>query len=239
MKTYNIFTDEEDSIPTGKADFLLLGNELKSYENEKVTQALFVEAISNLDAFSSVGVLDVAEEENSSQNTKEIIAKGMSVGTSYELMGSYLILGEDTKKRSMSKTQLLFYVGFLLEASRRFHVVLAGATQMANCLLLADELREKVLMRVKSDNITFATTAWAAKDKNSKIQEILGQLSYIPHAIYTTFSLENAEVEVLKKYDEGTIEEGIGAGASLAYATANNRSNQELLDAIELIIYMK
>lgn len=137
----------------------------------------------------------------------------------------------------VSDNMLIFCAGFLLEASRRFHVVLAGGTQMAACLLIADKLREDVLMQLKSNNITLATTQWVAEDKNSDIAHVLSLLSYTPHAVYTKFSFENAEIDILKKYDEGEAKEGAGAGAALAYATTNNLTNGEVLDAIELIIY--
>jgi len=142
-----------------------------------------------------------------------------------------------TKLGLVSDNMLLFCAGFLLEASRRFHVVLAGGTQMAACLLIADKLREDVLMRLKSDNITLATTAWVAKDTNSNIKHILEQLSYTPHAIYTEFSFANAEIPVLKKYDEGEAKEGVGAGGALAYANVNELTNKEVLESIELIMY--
>jgi uncharacterized protein (TIGR00303 family) len=137
----------------------------------------------------------------------------------------------------VSDNMLIFCAGFLLEASRRFHIVLAGGTQMAAALLIADKLREDVLMQLKSQNITLATTQWVAKDKNSDIKHLLSLLSYTPHAVYTSFSFEKAEIPVLKKYDEGEAKEGVGAGAALAYIASNNISNKELLDAIELIIY--
>jgi uncharacterized protein (TIGR00303 family) len=137
----------------------------------------------------------------------------------------------------VSDNMLIFCAGFLLEATRRFHVVLAGGTQMAACLLIADKLREDVLMRLNSENLTLATTAWVAEDKHSNIKHILEQLSYTPHAVYTSFSFANAEIPVLKKYDEGEAKEGVGAGAALAYAANNELTNREVLEAIELIIY--
>ena len=137
----------------------------------------------------------------------------------------------------VSDNMLIFCAGFLLEASRRFHIVLAGGTQMAACLLVADALREDILMRVKSENITLATTSWVANDKNSDIKHLLSLLSYTPHAVHTSFSFSKTEIPVLKKYDEGEAKEGVGAGAALAYANANNITNQELLEAIELLIY--
>lgn len=108
---------------------------------------------------------------------------------------------------------------------------------MAACLLVADRLREDVLMRVKDENITLATTSWVANDKNSDIAHILSLLSYKPHALYTTFSFKDATISVLKKYDDGEAKEGVGAGAALGYACANESSNKELLKEIERILY--
>jgi len=349
LKTYNIFTDKQDSLPEGKADFLLAGSVTKTCEIEGITQAgipgkipytptldaefitteklfsmpeiaetpsgvptpaLITRAVHNLDAFATIETLDIGLEVEPKEthlhrfgitpsdsiatganiNAQEIFAKGMAFGREYELKGNYLILAESTpsgtttamasalalgydakddfsssflnvpndiknetlnsalsliddsmsnfeKLSLVSDNMLLFCAGFLLEATRRFHVVLAGGTQMASALLIADKLKEDVLMRLKSDNITLATTAWVAKDKNSDIKHLLSLLSYQPHAIYTTLSFANAEIPVLKMYDEGEAKEGVGAGASLAFASANGRSNAEVVEAIELIMY--
>lgn len=349
MKTYNIFTNEIDSLPDGKADFLLAASVTKTCEIEGITQAgipgkipltptldaefistgrvysmgelaetpkgvptpaLITKAVHDLSAFSTIEILDLGLEvkpqytqlhnfdilpsnsisENANIDAKEVFAKGMEFGKSYELKGSYLILAESTpsgtttatatalslgydlkndfsssflnspetiknetlkkalslinddmsnfeKLGVVSDNMLLFCAGFLLEASRRFHVVLAGGTQMAACLLVADKLKEDVLMRIKHDNITLATTAWVAKDENSNIQNILSKLSYTPHAIYTDFSFASTEIPVLKKYDDGEAKEGVGAGAALAYAVVNKKTNEEILKAIELLIY--
>jgi len=349
LKTYNIFTNKETSLPEGKADFLLAASVTKTCEIAGITQAgipgkipytptldaefiatqklfsmpeiaetpsgvptpaLITRAVHNLTPFSSIEILDLGLEIKPEQtqlhnfdispsdsivsgagiNAEEVFAKGMAFGRTYDLKGSYLILGESTpsgtttatatalalgydvaddfsssflnvpddvrsktinaalslvdenmttfeKLSLVSDNMLVFCAGFLLEASRRFHVVLAGGTQMAACLLVADKLREDILMRLKSDNITIATTGWVANDKNSNIKHILEQLSYTPNAIYTEFSFANAEIPVLKKYDEGEAKEGVGAGACLAYANTNSLTNKEVLEAVELIMY--
>ena len=349
MQTYNIFTNEQDSLPEGKADFLLAASVTKTCEipgitqagipgmidltptldaeyitNEKVfslgelaetptgvpTPALITRAVHNLAPFSTIEILDlglVTEPKNCllhnfdiqpSQSidkgaridAKEVFVKGMAFGKSYELKGNYLILGESTpsgtttaaasvlalgygcendfsssflnvpndiKKVTITKAlshinaamsnfeklslvsdnMLLFCAGFLLEASKRFQIVLAGGTQMAACLLIADKLKEDVLMRIKNENVTLATTKWVAQDTNADIAHILQQLSYTPHALYTDFSFEKTQIPILKKYDEGEAKEGVGAGASLAYAFKNSLSNQTLLDQIEYLIY--
>ena len=274
------------------------------------TPALITRAIHKLNPFSTIELLDLGldtQPQNSivhhfdiapsdsiatgaNIDAKEVFAKGMEFGKSYELKGSYLILGESTpsgtttalasalalgydcandfsssfltvpddiknqtvqkalslinddmsnfeKLSLVSDNMLIFCAGFLLEASRRFHIVLAGGTQMAACLLIADTLKEDVLMRLKSDNITLATTQWVAKDTNSDIAHLLSLLSYTPHAIYTTFSFANTEIPVLKKYDDGEAKEGVGAGACLAYGSCNNIENESVLREIELLIY--
>ena len=108
---------------------------------------------------------------------------------------------------------------------------------MAACLLVADKLREDVFMRIKHDNITLATTSWVANDKNSDIAHLLSLLSFTPHAVYTSFSFEDATIPVLKKYDEGEAKEGVGVGGALGYANANNVKEDELLEAIEYLLY--
>jgi len=349
MKTYNIFTNEDDSLPEGKADFLLAACVTKTCEIEGITQAgipgkisltptldaefitnekvfslgdlaetptgvpspaIITRAVHNLSPFSSIEILNLGLEVSPQSTTcssfdikpsdsiatganidaKSIFTKGMDAGESYELKGSYLILAESTpsgtttatatalalgydckddfsssfldvpktiknetiekalslitddmtnfeKLGFVSDNMLIFCAGFLLTASRRFHVVLAGGTQMAACLLVADTLREDVLMRLKNDNITLATTQWVVNDEKSNIKNILSKLSYTPHAIYTKFSFANAEIPVLKKYDDGEAKEGVGVGAALGFAHANHINNEELLEAIEYILY--
>ena len=348
MKTYNIFTNKEDSLPHGKADFLLAASVTKTCEiagitragipgliplaptldaefitNQKVfslgetetlvgipTPAVITRAVHNLTPFSAIEILDLGLQtkplhstcqdfgispsgsiaEGANIDAKSVFAKGMQAGKTYELKGNFLILGESIpsgtttaeatvlalgyecknnfsssfldvprsiknetinkalslvndemgnfeKLSIVSDNMLIFCAGFLMEASRRFHVVLAGGTQMAACLLIADKVKEDVLMRIKHDNITLATTEWAAKDKSSDIAHILSQLSFIPHALYTTFSFEKVTIPLLKKYDEGEDKEGVGVGAALGYARANKVTQDKLLEAIEYLLY--
>ncbi len=349
MQTYNIFTNSPDTLPEGKADFLLAASVSRTCEIEGITQAgipgmipltptldaefltnekvfslgelaetpkgvptpaIITRATQNLCHFSTIEILNLglemipkncithnfgidpshSIEKGAGIDAKAVFTKGMSFGASYELKGSYLILGESTpsgtttatatalalgyecqddfsssfldvpksiknitikkalslideemsnfeKLGIVSDNMLLFCAGFLLEASKRFHVVLAGGTQMAACLLIAEKLREDILMRPKHENITLATTAWVHNDPHSDIAHILSLLSYTPHALYTEFSFEDASIPVLHKYDEGEAKEGVGAGAALAYAVKNNIDNEALLEQIEYILY--
>jgi len=350
MKTYNIFTDKPDTLPEGRADFVLAASVTKTCEIEGITQAgipgmipltptldaefistekvfslgelaetptgvptpaLITRATHNLSAFATIEIFDLGVvkqpqncrlhsfdiqpsqriDKGANIDAEAVFNKGRKAGREYELKGNYLILGESTpsgtttaaasalalgydvadafsssflhvpnairqktidkalslinddmsnfeKLGIVSDNMLIFCAGFLLEASRRFHIVLAGGTQMAACLLIADKLREDILMRIDHNNITLATTLWVAKDKNSNIAHILKQLSYTPHAIYTTLSFQEAAIAVLHKYDEGEAKEGVGAGAALAYALKNGHTNKELVEQIELLMYM-
>jgi len=349
MQTYDIFSDEKTTLPSYKADFLLLASVTKTCEIKGITQAgipglihltptldaefissgrvfslpelaetpngvptpaLITKAVDNLVGFSSIEVANLGLEKLPQQtklhnfdlkpsqainkganiNAKEVFLKGMAFGESYELKGSYLILGESTpagtttaeasiralgydvkgcfsssfankpnnikeqtikealslvddsmsrfeKLSIVSDNMLLFCAGFLYTASKRFEIVLAGGTQMAAALLIADVLREDMLMRPNHKNITLSTTAWVAKDKNSDLKKLLSLLSYKPKAIYTTFSFKSAEIEVLKKYDEGEAKEGVGAGGALAYAKAHEIKQEKIVQEIELMMY--
>lgn len=313
MKTYNIFTNEEDSLPDTKADFLLatFATELtptldaEFITNEKVFSlinstltpkdisifAFITRAVHNLTPFSSIEILDLGLKylpQNTtcqsfsisldSIDAKEVFKKGMNYGDSYELKGNYLIISESSpaetatlqatalalgydfktdktkyeniqelmslinddmsrfeKLSLVSDSMLVFCAGFIMSASRRFHVVLAGGTRMAVCLLVADALREDVLMRVKSDNITLASTSWVVK--NSNIKQILSLLTYTPHAVYTDFSFAKTEIDILKEHENQELKDTAGSGGALAYANANKISNEKLLEALEYVIY--
>lgn len=249
---------------SGDAEFksserMFLFDNFQAIINEIPNPDIITKAVINLNPFSNIEILNLGFKLS---DTKEMFANGMNFGESYDLKGNYLILDESSinsittantlfyalsspnedktnfeKLSIVSNNTLVFCAGFLMTASRRFHIVLSGGIQMATCLYIADKLREDVLMRVKHNNITFAITSWRLNDDKSNIKNILNKLSYTPHAIYTKFSFADTEIPILKKYDEGEAKEGLGTGAALCYANTNNITNKELLEAIELIIY--
>ena len=205
--------------------------------------------MNNLLAFSAKESLNLSYLKD--LDAKSVVRRGMDLGHGYELRGNYLILAQSDffqgvenedldgfeALQSFSNKILLFYAGFLLEATRRFHVVLSGGVEMATCLLIADKLRESVLMRIKHDNVTLATSKFSEFDKHERIVETLSFLSYVPNAIYTDFSFANAELETLQRYNEELIESSVNAGGALAYAFKKDLSNEALLEAMELIVY--
>jgi len=229
MKIFNALTHKEDEFYKGKADLI------KIFNGEE-TQALVVEefiikAVDNLNGFSAIESLNLSYLNT--LDDKEIIQEGMNIGKKYELKGNFLILSDFSLKEHKHTSQM-FYVGFLLEASRRFHVVLDGGFEILKTLLVADELRETLLMRIKSDNITVVTTQKEIQYYKEQITDNVKKLSYIPHISYTDFTLRDAEIEILTDYEEQ--ERNSGQGGVLAYGAF--LTSKALLNEIELIIYM-
>ncbi len=131
---------------------------------------------------------------------------------------------------------LLFSAGFMLEASKRFKVVLAGGTQMAAALLIADRLSTKEEIWFDPRNITLCTTGWIARDGASNINALLKQLSFRVKAVYAAFLYEDAEIPVLRLYDEGEAKEGVGAGAAIAYGYMQGLTQQQITARVEALM---
>jgi len=156
---------------------------------------------------------------------------------------------EETVKKSLAKlhsnmglferlghtadNMLLFNAGFILSASRRFNIVLAGGTQMAAVLLIANKIAGRQGIHHDHRHIHLCTTKWIAQDKHSDIRSLIDQLDYRLKAYYADFSFEDAEHPALKLYDDGEAKEGVGAGAAIAYAFAHGISHKTLTEKIE------
>ena len=226
MQIFNALTHGEDKFYEGKADLIKIFN-------GEVTKVFFVEdliikAVDNLNVFSAIESLDLSYLNT--LEDKEIIHAGMTFGKEYELKGNFLILSNFSAKEYERIIQM-FYVGFLLEASRRFYIVLDGGLDRLETLLIADNLRETLLMRVKSDNIIVTTNKKEMQRNKDKIKEIISEMSYTPHIIYTDFTFKDSEIKILEEYEKKS-----SKGASLAYGTF--LTNTIFLDEVELAYYM-
>ena len=135
-----------------------------------------------------------------------------------------------------SDQTLLCSAVFMLEASNRFTGVLAGGTQMAAALLIADALSTKESIWFDPRRITLCTTGWIAKDGASNISALLEQLSFRVKAVYADFLYEDAKIPVLKLYDEGEAKEGVGAGAAIAYGYMQGLNQQEITARVEALM---
>ena len=245
MKLHNILTCKEEEPLQGKADLVVV-------TDTAYTPGVVAKAVDTLRPFSDIhpSLLQAGCD------ARESFAQGMQAAKAYELRGSYLILCSNIKTDMaaviktlpdlgydesttelnnfekldrLGEPMLLFCAGFLVEATRRFHVVLAGEEEMAACLLIADIIREDVLMRLNSQNLTLAMTEETLKAKETQIKKMLARLSYTPHALYTDLSMDSLHVKLPKTGEE--------AGA-LYYAAANNIADQRLFDEIEVTFYM-
>jgi len=145
-------------------------------------------------------------------------------------------MGPFERLSQVGDNMLIFSAGFLLEACKRFDVVLAGGTQMAAVLLIADVLAAEDEVEFEFDNIHLCTTAWVRNDESSDIAKILAELSYEVDALYSGFRFDSANIPVLHKYDEGEAKEGVGAGAAIAYAYMNGITNEQLVEEIEKLM---
>lgn len=141
------------------------------------------------------------------------------------------------KLNQFGDTMLLFCAGFLIEASKRFQIVLSGGIQMTAVLLIADALREDILMRANHNNIILSMTHWTLQNGQADPRGLLSLLSYTPKTLCATVSFENSEIPALKQYDINEFNEEAGAGAALAYAERHGISDKELLEQIEILYY--
>jgi uncharacterized protein (TIGR00303 family) len=131
---------------------------------------------------------------------------------------------------------LMFAAGFLIDASRRFEVVLGGGTQMAAALLIANKISGRDGLPFDPRRITLCTTRWIAADGASDITALLDQLDFRIKALYADFLYEDAAVDVLRLYDEGEAKEGVGAGAAIAYGYMHGLDQKAITRQVETLM---
>lgn len=131
---------------------------------------------------------------------------------------------------------LMFVAGFLIDASRRFEVVLGGGTQMAAALLIANKISSRDGLPFDPRRVTLCTTRWIAEDGASNITALLDQLDFRIKALYADFLYEDASIPVLKRYDEGEAKEGVGAGAAVAYGYMHGLDQKTITQRVETLM---
>ena len=135
----------------------------------------------------------------------------------------------------VSDNMLIFTAGFILGSTGRddLKVVLAGGTQMASALLIANSIVEVMGGVVDAKNIALCTTKWIYEDENSDIKALLEQLNFSINAYASDFDFSLSSHPALKLYDEGEAKEGVGCGGALCYASINGVDKQALTNKIE------
>ncbi len=120
-----------------------------------------------------------------------------------------------------------------LEASLKGPVVLGGGTQMASVWALIHRLWEEG-EECDINNIGLATTKWVAADPAADLAGILLQAKKEIPAVAAWLDFAPSRHAGLRRYEEGLVKEGVGAGAA-AFAAfgVTNISNEKLLRKIE------
>ena len=134
---------------------------------------------------------------------------------------------------SVADNMLIFNAGFILGVDGRFPVVLAGGTQMACVLLVANSISRYMGAEVNSSQLALATTKWVAQDEHSDIKALLEMLDFPINAYYADFDFSLSEHPALKLYDEGEAKEGVGAGGALMYGSLNELSKEDITKQVE------
>jgi uncharacterized protein (TIGR00303 family) len=201
-----------------QGDYLILG---ESTPSGTTTAQASITAL----GYISKGLFASSFKDSPKNIKEETIAKAL--GKLKANMGLFEKLGHT------ADNMLLFTAGFILCASRRFNIVLAGGTQMAAALLIANKIARRRGIHHDNRHIHLCTTRWIAEDKHSDIISLIGQLDFRLKAYYADFSFADSSHPTLKLYDEGEAKEGVGAGAAIAYAYARGISQKELSEKIE------
>ena len=142
------------------------------------------------------------------------------------------------KLGKVSDNMLLFVAGFLLGVDDRFPVVLAGGTQMAAALLVADAITQYYPQYRPKNTLKpiLATTKWVANDTHSDITALLTIPHFPVDACYSNFDFALANHPALKLYDEGEAKEGVGAGGALTYGMMNGLSKEAITAQVETFL---
>ena len=134
---------------------------------------------------------------------------------------------------SVADNMLIFNAGFILGVNARFPIVLAGGTQMACVLLVANSISHYMGAEVDSTNLALCTTKWVAQDENSDIKALLEMCDFPINAYYADFDFSLSKHPALKLYDEGEAKEGVGAGGALMYGVLNGVSKEDITRQVE------
>jgi len=134
---------------------------------------------------------------------------------------------------SVSDNMLIFNAGFILGVNGRFPVILAGGTQMAAVMLVANRIIQYMGTDNCIENLLLCTTRWVAEDENSDIKSLLEMPDFSVNAYYADFNFNLSDHPALKLYDAGEAKEGVGAGGALVYGNLNNLSKEEITRQIE------
>ena len=134
----------------------------------------------------------------------------------------------------VADNMLIFNAGVVLgNSSSQTKLILAGGTQMASTLLLANSIVKYMGGKLESDNLALCTTKWIDEDENSDIKSLLEMLDFPINAYSANFDFSKSSHPALKLYDEGEAKEGVGAGGALCYGLINGLNSEQIIQQVE------
>ena len=125
--------------------------------------------------------------------------------------------------------------GMAISACTKVGVMLAGGTQMLAVFALIKAFQKKYALPIPLENIIIATTRWVAEDQTGDtitLANLIGNACICA----TQLNFSRSQYTSLRKYEEGFVKEGVGAGGSAITAHLLGLNNQELLTLIEAIL---
>ncbi|MEM4970083.1 MAG: TIGR00303 family protein [Sulfolobales archaeon] len=109
---------------------------------------------------------------------------------------------------------------------RGSEVLLAGGTQMASAVALAKRIRGSL------EGLHVATTRWVIEDPTADLSGMLREIAPEVSLAYIDLSFSGSPYPGLRKYDEGYVKEGVGAGGTCLLALLKGYSLDEVLSSI-------
>ncbi|AFY74836.1 TIGR00303 family protein [Synechococcus sp. PCC 7502] len=127
--------------------------------------------------------------------------------------------------------------GMAITASHKIGVLLAGGTQMLAVYALIKAIAEFEHLTWQPENIAVGTTKWVAEDLTGDTVGLAQAISPEPILLATKLSFTQSKYSQLRRYEEGFVKEGVGAGGcAIAASLYRNWDQNQLLSTIEEIL---
>jgi len=114
-------------------------------------------------------------------------------------------------------------VGALSSGAR---VILAGGTQMASATAIAKRAGASL------EGVCVATTRWVIEDPSADLPGMLGEIAPETCIAYLDVGFAGSPYPGLRRYDEGYVKEGVGAGGTCLLALLKGFGVGEILSSI-------
>ncbi|MDT7889209.1 MAG: TIGR00303 family protein [Desulfurococcales archaeon] len=106
------------------------------------------------------------------------------------------------------------------------HVILAGGTQMASVVAIGKRVRGSL------EGVCVATTRWVIEDPTADLPGMIAEIVPEVSLAYIDLRLSGSPYPGLRKYDEGFVKEGVGAGGTCLLALLKGYSVDDVLSSI-------